>query len=57
MNKNIRAKNSKVVELNSDINRLASVVAKIRINNLKAKQQENKVNTTKNTTGGEGNAQ
>jgi hypothetical protein len=36
---------------------LASVVAKIRINNLKAKQQENKVNTTKNTTGGEGNAQ
>lgn len=55
--KNIRAKNSKVAELNSDINRLASVVAKIRINNLKAKQQEKKLNTTKNTVGGEGDAQ
>ena len=35
--KNIRAKNSKVVELNNDINRLASVITKVRISNIKQK--------------------
>lgn len=39
---NIRNKNPKVVELNNDINRLASVVTKLRIANLKAKQEEKK---------------
>ena len=55
--KNIRAKNVKVVELNSDINRLASTVAKIRINNLKAKQEEKKANIAKTVTGGVDNAE
>lgn len=44
--KNIKAKNSKVVELNNDINKLASFVAKIRIANLKAKQMEKKGTST-----------
>ena len=52
---NIRAKNSKVVELNNDINRLASVVTKLRIANLKAKQEEKK-NTTAQNAGGVDNA-
>ena len=49
--KNIRAKNSKVVELNNDINRLASIVTKIRIANLKAKQEEKKATTAQNAGG------
>lgn len=53
--KNIRAKNSKVVELNNDINRLATIVTKIRIANLKAKQEEKKATTAQNV-GGVGNA-
>lgn len=52
--KNIRAKNSKVVELNNDINRLASVVTKLRIANLKAKQEEKK--TAAQNAGGVENA-
>ncbi len=49
--KNIRAKNSKVVELNNDINRLATIVTKIRIANLKAKQEEKKATTAQNVGG------
>lgn len=49
--KNIRAKNSKVVELNNDINRLASIVTKLRIANLKAKQEEKKATTARNAGG------
>lgn len=37
---NIRIKNAKVIELNNDINRLASVISKLRIANIKAKQEE-----------------
>lgn len=55
--KNIKMKNSKVIELNSDINRLASTVSKIRINSLKAKQEEKKTMIAKTVTGGEGNAE
>lgn len=55
--RNIRAKNSKVIELNNDINRLASVVAKIRIASLKAKQMEKKAaRTTARSDGGVENA-
>ena len=46
--KNIRAKNSKVVELNGDINRLATTISKIRIAALKAKQIQKKENHTHN---------
>ncbi len=49
--KNIKAKNSKVVELNNDISRLASVVTKLRIANLKAKQEEKKAATARNAGG------
>ena len=48
------SKNSKVVELNNDINRLASVVTKLRIANLKAKQEEKK--TAAQNAGGVENA-
>lgn len=50
--KNIRAKNVKVVELNNDINRLASTISKIRINALKAKQEEKKAKLVQAMSGG-----
>ena len=53
--KNIKAKNSKVAELNNDINRLASMITKIRIASLKAKQMEKKGNTAR-VSGGADNA-
>ena len=40
--RNIRAKNSKVIELNNDINRLASVITKVRIASIKQRQAEKK---------------
>ncbi len=50
--KNIRAKNSKVVELNNDINRLASVITKVRIANIKQKQEAKKVARASQKDGG-----
>lgn len=49
--KNIRAKNSKVIELNSDIIHLAATVSKIRIANLKAKQIQKKESHAQNIGG------
>ena len=50
--KNIRAKNSKVVELNNDINRLASVITKVRISNIKQKQEAKKAARASTQTDG-----
>lgn len=60
--KYIKSKNSKVAELQSDINRLAVSVTKIRIANLKAKQIEKKEsivhrNDKVDRNGGEPNAE
>ena len=41
--KNIRKKDSRVIELNSDINKLVSAISKIRIQNLKTKQEERRL--------------